>query len=125
MLLSRIVVYPDKFLDGVCVEGARLTSGGILETDCAYAFLDERGAYADERRFPRAQQIRTGFDHDFLEVYLWRSGEPAKGRFSLREPASPNRQFSAFLGFPVKLTCESRGNSPSFYVSTIRRCLAS
>lgn len=112
MLLSRIVVYPIKSLDGIAVEEARITSGGILENDRVYSLLDESGAYVNGKRSARVQQIRAEFNQDFEEVLLWQSGESAKSQFVLREPALLNEWMSAFLGFTVRLTREPVSGFP-------------
>jgi uncharacterized protein len=112
MLLSRIIVYPIKALDGVTVREARITSGGILENDRTYAILDERGAYINGKRTARVQRIRAEFDDDFEEVVFWESGDSARYRFVFREPALLNRWLSDFLGLPVKLTFEPKSGFP-------------
>ena len=43
MQLGRITIFPIKSLDGVPVETARITSGGILENDRIYAIYDTDG----------------------------------------------------------------------------------
>ena len=77
MLLSQILVYPIKSLDGVAVKEARMTSGGILEFDRIYAMVDESGAYVNGKRTSRVQLLRSTFDPQFREVSIWQMAIPS------------------------------------------------
>ncbi len=108
MLLSQIIVYPIKSLDGVSVNKARLTSGGILEFDRVYAIVDESGAYVNAKRTARVQRLRTIFDEDFQEACFWQMDESSRKHFSLVEPGPLNKWLSEFFGFAVKLVSKRR-----------------
>jgi uncharacterized protein YcbX len=112
MLLSQILVYPIKSLDGVSVKEARMTSGGILEFDRIYAILDESGAYVNAKRTARIQLLRTEFDPSFQEVQMWKMGDSSRNHFSLLEPEPLNKWLSEFFGFNVSLTVESKSGFP-------------
>ena len=112
MLLSQILVYPIKSLDGVAVKEARMTSGGILEFDRTYAMVDESGAYVNGKRNSRVQLLRTAFDPKFREVAIWQTGDTNRSHFSLTEPGSLNKWLSDFFGFAVKLVSESKSGFP-------------
>jgi uncharacterized protein YcbX len=112
MFLSRILVYPIKSLDGVSVEKAAVTAGGILEHDRAYAIVDGEGKYVNGKRTPRVQLLRTSFSPDFEEVEIWLTGDAARHRFHLKEPAPLNNWLSAFFDFPVTLTWEGKSGFP-------------
>jgi uncharacterized protein YcbX len=62
MVLRQIILYPIKSLDGVVVERARLTAGGILEHDRVYAIVDDAGAYVNGKRTARVHALRSEFD---------------------------------------------------------------
>jgi uncharacterized protein YcbX len=112
MLLSQILVYPIKSLDGVSVKEARMTAGGILEFDRVYAIVDEAGGYVNGKRTPRVQLLRSTFDPSFQEVCLWLTGDSCRNHFSLTEPAPLNKWLSAYFGFNVKLACEKTSGFP-------------
>jgi hypothetical protein len=112
MLLERILVYPIKSLDGVSVQEARMTPGGILEFDRVHAMVDEAGAYVNGKRTPRVQLLRTEFSPDFQEVVIGITGERAWHQFSLREPGPLNRWLSEYFGFAVSLTTEDKSGFP-------------
>lgn len=112
MVLSQILVYPIKSLDGVAVPEARITSGGILEFDRIYAILDEAGAYVNGKRSPRVQLLRTKFGDQFQEVTIWETGHSSREHFSLVEPEPLNKWLSNFFGFGVKLASETKSGFP-------------
>ena len=112
MLLSQILVYPNKSLDGVAVKEARITSGGILEFDRIYAIVDEADKYVNGKRTPRVQLLRTTFDPQFREVTIWQTGDSTRNHFSLTEPGALNQWLSDFFGFAVKLVSETKSGFP-------------
>ena len=112
MLLSQILVYPIKSLDGVAVKEARMTSGGILEFDRIYAIVDESGAYVNGKRTSRVHLLRTTFDPQFREVCIWQMGDSTRHHFSLKEPFALNQWLSDFFGFGVKLISEPTSGFP-------------
>jgi uncharacterized protein YcbX len=112
MVLSQILVYPIKSLDGVAVEEAHMTAGGILGFDRVYAMVDEAGAYVNGKRTPRVQLLRTMFDSTFEEVCLWPTGESVRHHFSLIDTGPLNRWLSDFFGFFVKLVSETTSGFP-------------
>jgi uncharacterized protein YcbX len=112
MLLSQIIVYPIKSLDGVSVQESRLTSGGILEFDRVYAIVDDAGAYMNAKRSARVQLLRTVFDDDFQGGCFWAAGDSARHHFSLSETESLNKWLSDFFGMAVKLISEINSGFP-------------
>jgi uncharacterized protein YcbX len=112
MVLRQIILYPIKSLDGVVVERARLTAGGILEHDRVYAIVDDAGAYVNGKRTARVHALRSEFDPEFREVCLWTNDDPTRHRFVLAEPAELNGWLSAFFEMPVKLICEAEKGFP-------------
>jgi uncharacterized protein YcbX len=61
MHLGRIAIFPIKSLDGVIVEEAAVTAGGILENDRVYAMFDKDGVYVNGKRTPQVHQLRCSF----------------------------------------------------------------
>lgn len=102
MHLRRIELFPIKSLDGIVVEEARITAGGILEHDRAYAILDRDGNVVNGKRTARVHQLRCAFDPSMREVRLW-TGAEAPTRFRLDEPAPIGEWLSGFFEFPVSL----------------------
>jgi uncharacterized protein YcbX len=112
MLLSRIMVYPVKSLDGVSVNEARITQGGILEFDRIHAIVDETGAYVNGKRTPRVQLLRTEYAPDFQEIVIGVTGETTRHRFSLNDSAPLNRWLSDFFEFTVMLASDVKSGFP-------------
>lgn len=112
MFLSQILIYPIKSLDGVAVNEACLTPGGILEFDRVYAIADEAGKVVNAKRTPRAQLLRTTFDPLFREVCIWQNGDTRQNHFSLEEPGALNKWLSDFFEFFVTLISETKSGFP-------------
>jgi uncharacterized protein YcbX len=110
MRLGRIVIFPIKSLDGVQVEDAVITPGGILENDRVYAIFDEQDRVVNGKRTARIHALRSEFDKSLKEVRLSENGPPEQ--FSLDAPEAMNRWLSDFFGFPVALKHESLSGFP-------------
>jgi len=110
MLLGRILIYPIKSLDGLEVDAARITAGGILENDRVYAIFDEKGAVVNGKRTARVHQLRCAFEPGLKEVRLWENAAPAQ--FCMDEPGPINAWLSEFFGFAVELKHESTAGFP-------------
>jgi uncharacterized protein YcbX len=113
MQLGRIEIFPIKSLDGVLLEEALVTAGGILENDRIYAMLDSEGRYVNGKRLPRVHQLRCSFDASIKEVRLWQEGgETTAAQFSLDASAPINRWLGDFFGFAVTLRREPEKGFP-------------
>ena len=111
MQLGRIILFPIKSLDGVSVEMARITAGGILEHDRSYAIYDSDGKVVNGKRTPRVHDLRCTFDPKITEVRLsQKDGSP--GQFQLDDPARISQWLSDFFGFPVGLRYEPQKGFP-------------
>jgi uncharacterized protein YcbX len=112
MVVSRILIYPVKSLDGVPVREAAITPGGILEGDRIYALFDAEGKYVNAKRTPRIQLLRAEFDSSYENVLLSLPGNGGPRRFSLIEPAELNAWLGEFFGFPIFLKKEATSGFP-------------
>jgi uncharacterized protein YcbX len=111
MYLNRIEIFPIKSLDGLSVESARITPGGILENDRVYAITDRDGKVVNGKRTARVHELRCAFDADIKEVRLSeKDGSPAQ--FRLDEPNRMNNWLSDFFGFSVSLQHDSDKGFP-------------
>jgi uncharacterized protein YcbX len=110
--LARILVFPIKSLDGVVVEEARITPGGILENDRIYAMVDAAGKTVNGKREPRALQLRTRFDVGFGEVAFAGPSSGGEQTFVLAEPGPIGRWLSDYFGFTVTLIREPLSGFP-------------
>jgi len=110
MFLGRIRIFPIKSLDGLDVNEAKITSGGILENDRIYAIFDEKGAVVNGKRTARIHQLRCEFDGGVNEVRLWENSAPVQ--FCLDAPEPMNEWLSGFLGFPVALKHDPKAGFP-------------
>jgi uncharacterized protein YcbX len=111
MVVSQILIYPVKSLDGVTVTEANVTPGGFLEGDRIYALFDAEGKYVNAKRTPLIQLLRTEFDSRYENVSLSTPGSEAQ-RFSLIEPEELNDWLSKFFGFPVYVKRETAAGFP-------------
>lgn len=102
MHLCRIRIFPIKSLDGMAVEQAAITSGGILEKDRIYAIVDAEGKVVNGKRTARVHQVRCLFDPAIKEVQL-RPTDAAPAQFCLDDRQAVSKWFSDFFGFPVAL----------------------
>ena len=112
MHLGRIVIFPIKSLDGMLVEDARITPGGILKNDRVFAMMDKDGAYVNGKRTPRVHELRCAFDRAVTEVQLWQTGESAPAQFRLEETDRISRWLSEFFGYSVTLHREPEKGFP-------------
>ena len=103
MRLSKIKIFPIKSLDGVCLDEARLTSGGILGNDRVWALYDEHGRVINGKRTARVHDLRCEFSAPIQEVQLWQNGDSAKYRFSLDDLGQLGLWLSDFFGFKVEV----------------------
>ena len=110
--LGRIIVFPIKAMDGIEVEAARVTSGGILENDRVYALFDAQGKYVNGKREARVHRLRCRFDADLREVVFAEaeSGRQIRGALAELEPLS--RGLSDYFGYPVELKREAEHGFP-------------
>jgi hypothetical protein len=116
MYLNRIEIFPIKSLDGVTVEEARITPGGILENDRVYAIVDRDGKVVNGKRTARVHELRCTFSADIKEVCLSpNAGAPTQ--FHLDDPARMNQWLSDFFGFPVTLQQNSDKGFPDDHVA--------
>jgi MOSC domain-containing protein len=112
MRLGKIQIYPIKSLDGVSVEQAQITSGGILEHDRVYAIFDKEGKVVNGKRTARVHELRCAFDAEIKEIRLWQNGGPASPQFQLDAPMQIEKWMDEFFGFPVTLRRESQKGFP-------------
>jgi uncharacterized protein YcbX len=99
--LDQIKIFPIKSLDGVCLNEAGITPGGILEHDRVWAIFDEAGRVVNGKRTRRVHELRCEFDAQFQEVRLWPNTESTRAQFSLAEPARLAEWLGEFFGFRV------------------------
>ena len=112
MQLGRITIFPIKSLNGISLEAARVTRGGILEKDRIYAIYDADGKVVNGKRTARVHQLRCAFDTEVREVHLWRKDESVPARFPLDDPVRLGRWLSEFFGFRVAVRHEPEKGFP-------------
>ena len=103
MRLDKIQIFPIKSLDGVRLNEARITAGGILENDRVWAIYDEAGRVVNGKRTSRVHELRCEFGANFREVCLWQNTAPTRVQFSLGEPSRLAKWLGEFFGFAVEL----------------------
>jgi uncharacterized protein YcbX len=112
MQLGNIQVFPIKSLDGVFVEQAQITAGGILENDRSYAIFDQDGKVVNGKRTARVHALRCAFDAGIKELRLWQNGESASTQFQLDAPRPIEKWLGDFFGFAVTLCREPQKGFP-------------
>lgn len=76
-VISRIVVFPIKALDGVEQQRASLLPSGALEHDRTWALFDENGRYVNGKRCEAVHRLRLRFDLSCGFVSLRREEDSA------------------------------------------------
>jgi hypothetical protein len=108
--LGRILIFPVKSLDGIEVQEAAITAGGILENDRVYAIFDAQDKVVNGKRTARIHQLRCDFDKGLKEIRVWENSAPTQ--FCLDAPAALDRWLSDFFGFAVTLKHEPVSGFP-------------
>lgn len=111
MHLGRIVIFPIKALDGISVDSARITSGGILENDRIYAIFDREGKVVNGKRTARVHQLRSEFDPTFREVRFHPAGA-SPVQFALDHLPGINQFLGEFFAFAVEIKRDSQKGFP-------------
>ncbi|HEV2319590.1 MAG TPA: MOSC N-terminal beta barrel domain-containing protein [Verrucomicrobiae bacterium] len=111
MQLGRITIFPIKALDGVPVESARFTAGGILVNDRVFAIYDTAGKVMNGKRTPRIHELRCAFDAPIREVRLWPNGQTPQ-QFQLDNLKPIEKWLGDFFGFPVLLRQDTEKGFP-------------
>jgi uncharacterized protein len=111
MQLGRIFIFPIKSLDGISVESASFTAGGILEKDRVFAIYDVEGKVVNGKRTARIHDLRAEFDPQIREVRLWQKSE-SPAQFPLDNFVPIEKWLSDFFGFAVVLRHETEKGFP-------------
>ena len=112
-ILSQIILYPIKALDGIAVSSARVTPGGSLDHDRAYAILDERGKQVRGKSNKKVHLLRPAYDLDTQTVQLTVHGTDESATFHLlSEERKLEEWLSDFFGIRVYLIHNIRGGYP-------------
>jgi uncharacterized protein YcbX len=117
MHLARIEIFPIKSLDGLLLEEARVTPGGILEHDRVYAIMDRDGKVVNGKRTARVHQLRCAFDPLIKEVQFGESGS-SPAQFRLDDPGPIGKWLTDFFEFPVTLRHDSQMGFPDDRVAS-------
>jgi uncharacterized protein len=111
-ILTQIVIYPVKSLDGIVVDRAKISSGGALDFDRRWAIVDASGKVVNAKRTAKIQQLRSKFEFGSMDVesqarsiiHLHTLEDPSPHSFCLTtEIAELARWLSQFFGFSVSL----------------------
>jgi len=103
-VLSHIVVYPIKSLDGVEVTKVAIAPGGTLCHDREFAIVDAEGNWVNGKRYPQLHRIRATFDLMSRITTLRVQGTETASTFHLdTERSHLATWLSDFLGFRVTL----------------------
>lgn len=106
MQLGRISIFPIKALDGVPLQSAKFTAGGILENDRVFAIYDSEGKVINGKRTARVHDLRSQFDHQIREVRLWQKDE-SPVQFQLDDLPALGKWLSDFFGLAVEVRHET------------------
>ncbi|WP_448560552.1 MOSC domain-containing protein [Trichothermofontia sp.] len=103
-ILSHIIVYPIKSLDGVEVTKVALSPGGTLRHDREFAIVDAEGNWVNGKRYPQLHKIRATFDLMSRTTTLRVQDTGKASTFHLdAERSQVAAWLSDFLGMPVTL----------------------
>jgi uncharacterized protein len=111
MQLGRIDIFPIKSLDGISVESARFTAGGILENDRVFAIYDLEGKVVNGKRTARVHDLRSQFDPQIRAVRLWQK-EESPVQFPLDDLPALGKWLSDFFALAVEVRRETEKGFP-------------
>jgi uncharacterized protein YcbX len=111
MQLGRIDIFPIKSLNGLSLESARFTAGGILENDRIFAIYDAEGKVVNGKRTARVHDLRNEFDAQIREVRLWQK-EETPTQFQLDNLVPMEKWLGDFFGFAVTVRHETEKGFP-------------
>ena len=111
--LARIVVYPIKSLDGICVSEARVLPSGALEHDRRFAICDASGRFVNGKRTPAVHRLETYCDPVARTVRFRKKDGGAAVEFHI-DGDRPELQswLSEFFGMRVTLEENADGGFP-------------
>lgn len=107
-ILTQIIIYPIKSLDGMVLNQSRISTGGTLAFDRRWAIVDDQGKIVNAKRTAKIQQIRSQFDliesTAQLTISLQIGTDPTAYTFCLNHELTELAAWlSEFLGFAVSL----------------------
>ncbi len=115
-ILTQIVIYPVKSLDGMVVDRAKISAGGTLADDRRWAIVDADGKIVNGKRTAKIQQLRSQFDwsnRDRLIISLKTTEDLTAYTFCLAtELTELAGWLSRFFGFAVSLIENAAGGFP-------------
>ncbi len=97
--IDKLTLYPIKSLDGVEVSQVKITEGGALLWDRAFALYNEAGRTVNAKKYPDILKVRAGYDLEKLTVNLTANQQMVT--ISLEEPDKIAKFFSDYFGEPV------------------------
>jgi uncharacterized protein len=110
--VGLILIFPIKSMDGVPIEEARITPGGILENDRVYSIVDAQDKFVNGKREARVHRLRCRFDAAFGEVSFSEQDTGRNIQCALAEPEPLNRWLSEYFGYAVTLKREPNRGFP-------------
>lgn len=111
--LSRITLHPIKSLDGVTVTQTRISRGGTLTHDRAYALVDTDGRFVNGKANAKVHSLRSVFDLEAQTVTLYRQGTDHKQSFHLdSDRPRLGAWLCEFFGCSVRCVQNSRTGFP-------------
>jgi hypothetical protein len=113
-ILTRIILYPVKSLDGITVDRVRISPGGALMFDRQWAIADERGKIVNGKRTAQIQRLRSQFNLDLGLISLRVEGSDIAETFKLETKPNSDlaRWLTNFFQFPVTLVENATNGFP-------------
>ncbi len=103
-ILSGLLIYPIKSLDGVAVDQVTLLPSGAIRGDRAFALFDPSGHFINGKRNPRIHALRSQFDRETGRVSLTVEGSLPRAEFKLPEQKQACEAWLAdYFGSSVQL----------------------
>jgi uncharacterized protein YcbX len=113
VVVSRIVVFPIKSLDGIPLQDATFLPSGALQYDREFALCDEAGRWINGRRNPQLHSIRSEYNLERYTVRLKSSSQRDWQTYHLLDDQRElENWFSSFLKIQVFLKRDQYSGFP-------------
>ncbi|MBO3462007.1 MOSC N-terminal beta barrel domain-containing protein [Aetokthonos hydrillicola Thurmond2011] len=102
--VSRLLIYPIKSLDGVCVENINVLRSGALKHDREFAIFNKSGQFVNGKLDARVHALRSKFEIETNTVALQAQGTDSTHIFHIEKDREALEEWlGEYFGFAVEI----------------------